>query len=52
MSPETCARLILKTTAKRKREAMSPRIKLGRILAPIFPGIVDKIVVNAFAEAD
>jgi short-subunit dehydrogenase len=52
MSPETCARLILKAAAKRKREAMSPRIKLGRILSPILPGIVDRIVVKAFAEAD
>jgi short-subunit dehydrogenase len=52
MAPDTCARLILKTAAKRKREAMSLRIKLGRILAPILPGIVDKIVVGAFAEAD
>lgn len=52
MSPEMCARLILKTAAKRRREAMSPRIKLGRILAPILPRIVDKFVVKAFSKAD
>jgi len=52
MSPEMCAKLILKTTAKRKREGMSTRIKLGSILAPILPGIVDKIVLKAFAEVD
>ena len=52
MTPETCARLILKTAAKRRREAMSPRIKLGQILAPILPNLVDKIVIKAFAEVD
>ena len=52
MSPQACARLILKTVAKRKRESMSLRIKLGRFLAPILPGTIDNVVVKAFAEAD
>jgi short-subunit dehydrogenase len=52
MTPETCARLILKTAARRGREAMPPRIKLGQILSPILPGMVDKIVVKAFVEAE
>jgi NAD(P)-dependent dehydrogenase (short-subunit alcohol dehydrogenase family) len=52
MLPEACARLILKAAAKRRREAMSPRHKLGLLFAPIFPGFVDEIAVRAFAEAD
>jgi short-subunit dehydrogenase len=52
MSPERCAKLILKAAGKRKREGTSTRIKLGRILAPILPSTVDKIVVKTFAEAD
>ena len=48
MSPETCAELILKATARRKREAMPARIYLGRFLAPILPGTIDKIVLKVF----
>jgi short-subunit dehydrogenase len=51
MSPQTCARGILKAAAKRRREAMSPREKLGQLLAPILPGLVDKIVLSAFGQA-
>jgi short-subunit dehydrogenase len=52
MSPEVCAKHILKTVAGRQREGMPPRLKLGSILNPILPGLVDKIVLKAFAEAD
>jgi short-subunit dehydrogenase len=52
MSPEMCAQLILNAGARRKREAMSPRIKFGQILAPILPGVVDKIVIKAFTDPD
>jgi len=52
MSPESCAKDILATITKRKRDAMSPRFKIGSILAPIFPGIVDKIVVKSFVDTD
>jgi hypothetical protein len=52
MLPEACARFILKAATKRRREAMSPRRKLGLFFAPIFPGFVDKIAVRVFAEAD
>jgi short-subunit dehydrogenase len=49
MSPEVCARLILKAAAERRRELMSHRQRLGLLLAPIFPGYVDKVAVRAFA---
>lgn len=52
MSPEACARLILKATAKRSREAMSARHRVGLIFAPFFPGLVDRISSRAFAEVD
>ncbi|MEN8172925.1 MAG: SDR family oxidoreductase [Chloroflexota bacterium] len=52
MSPEKCAQLILKTAARRKREAVSLRDNLGRIFAPLTPGIIDKITLKAFAEPE
>jgi short-subunit dehydrogenase len=49
MSPEACARLILKAVAGRRREAMPAKHKLALVLAPIFPDFVDKMAVRGFA---
>lgn len=42
-APEVSAQIILKAAAERKREVISPRQKLGLILGPLFPGIIDRI---------
>jgi short-subunit dehydrogenase len=52
MSPEVCAGLILKAAAKRERTVMSTRQKLGLVLAPIFPKLIDKIAVRAWMGDD
>jgi short-subunit dehydrogenase len=52
MSAEKCAKLILRAVAARKREAMSLKNRLGRVLAPILPGLVDKIAAESFLEPD
>lgn len=52
MSPEECARLILKTAAERRREAMSPRLKFVLSFAPIFPDLIDQIAAPFFAGKD
>ena len=49
MSPEACARLILRAAAGRRREAMPAKHKLALVLAPIFPDFVDKMAVRGFA---
>jgi short-subunit dehydrogenase len=49
MSPEKCARQILKAAAHRKRDVMSPRLRLGLVLAPIFPGLLDRIAAAQYA---
>ncbi|MFC1583680.1 SDR family oxidoreductase [Candidatus Neomarinimicrobiota bacterium] len=44
MSVETCARVILKATAKGKREViMTLTGKLGQYIKPFFPGLIDRI---------
>ena len=48
MSPELCARRILRAAARRQSQAMSPKEKLGLLLAPIFPSLVDAIAGRAF----
>jgi NAD(P)-dependent dehydrogenase (short-subunit alcohol dehydrogenase family) len=47
MSPETCARLILKAAAERRREALTPpRAKLARWMALIAPAVLDRVVAK------
>jgi NAD(P)-dependent dehydrogenase (short-subunit alcohol dehydrogenase family) len=48
MTPEECARQILKAAAERRREMISPKIKLGIILAQFLPEVVDDISVRVF----
>ena len=48
MTPEQCARLIIKATAQRKRdEVMTLRGKLGLWLKLIAPGLVDRVAERA-----
>lgn len=48
MSPETCARLILRVADERKREiVMTPRGKVGQWIKLIAPGLVDRIAARA-----
>lgn len=51
MSSETCARLIIEGTARRKREIiMSTRARYGRWLKLIAPTIPDRLAKKAIAE--
>jgi hypothetical protein len=51
MTVETCARLIVEATARRKRElVMTPRGKLGQWMKLIAPGLVDDIARKAIEE--
>lgn len=43
MSPEVCARQILAASARRSRDTFSGRQKLGLIIAPTFPNVMDRI---------
>ncbi|MFB0515939.1 MAG: SDR family oxidoreductase [Candidatus Neomarinimicrobiota bacterium] len=44
MSVEKCARIILRATAKGKREViMTLTGKVGRYLQPLFPGLIDRV---------
>lgn len=48
MSAETCARLILKAAAGRRREAiLSSRGKIGQWIKLIAPGLIDRIALRA-----
>ncbi|MFN2121325.1 MAG: SDR family oxidoreductase, partial [Anaerolineales bacterium] len=49
MSADECARRILHAAARRKRDVMSPRLRLGLVLAPILPGLLDKIAAAQYA---
>ena len=49
MSANECARRILAAAARRKRDVMSPRLRLGLVLAPILPGLIDKIAAAQYA---
>jgi short-subunit dehydrogenase len=43
MSAEESARRILKAAAGRKREVMSARLRLGVIMSPIWPWLIDRV---------
>jgi short-subunit dehydrogenase len=43
MAPEAYTRMVLKAIAKRQHHLMPTKYKLGLMLAPIFPGIMDRI---------
>lgn len=48
MSPEDCARLILRATARRQREeVMTLRGKLGQWVKLIAPGVTDRVALKA-----
>lgn len=48
MTAEECARIILESTAKRKREeVMGFRGKVGQWIKLIAPGLVDRIALRA-----
>jgi short-subunit dehydrogenase len=49
MSPEVCARLILRAAARRRREVISAKLRLGLLMAPIAPGLIDGIAARAYA---
>jgi len=49
MSADKCARQILRAAAYRKRDVMSPRLRLGLVLAPILPRLLDKIAAAQYA---
>jgi len=48
MSPEVCARLIIRAGADRRREVMSAKLKLGLLMAPIVPRLVDETAARAY----
>lgn len=50
MSTEACVQVILRATAKRKREAMSARLKLALLMRPFSPGLIDKIASREYAD--
>ena len=52
MSPDVCARLILKAASERKRDTLSPRQKMGLVLAPLFPRLVDNIATRTVEGTD
>jgi short-subunit dehydrogenase len=49
MSADECARRILRAAARRKRDVMSPRLRLGLVLAPILPRLLDRIAAAQYA---
>jgi short-subunit dehydrogenase len=49
MRADECARRILKGAARRQRDVMSPRLRLGLVLAPILPRLLDKIAAAQYA---
>lgn len=49
MSAEECARRILNGAAARKRDGMSARLRLGIMLAPILPHLIDAIAAREYA---
>jgi hypothetical protein len=49
MSANDCAQRILRAAARRKRDVMSPRLRLGLVLAPILPGLLDRIAAAQYA---
>lgn len=48
MSPEVCARLIIRAAAERRREVMSAKLRFGLLMAPIVPRLVDGIAARAY----
>lgn len=49
MSPDACARQILEAAARRNRDAMSMRLRLGLLLAQIAPRVIDRIATRAYS---
>jgi short-subunit dehydrogenase len=49
MSAGECARRILEAAARRKRDVMSPRLRLGLVLAPLLPRLLDRIAAAQYA---
>jgi short-subunit dehydrogenase len=49
MSAATCARKILESAADRRRDVMSWRVRLGAIVGPILPGLIDKVAAQEYA---
>jgi short-subunit dehydrogenase len=45
---DVCARQILIAAAKRKRDSMSFRLRLGLIMSPIVPSLIDRIASLAY----
>ncbi len=51
LSAERCAELILRATWQRKRLCLtSTRTRLGLVLKPFLPGLLDRIAANAIAQ--
>lgn len=48
MTPELCARRVLRAAADRRREMVSARLRAGIILAQLLPEVVDSISVRVF----
>jgi short-subunit dehydrogenase len=49
ISPDVCARKIIEAAAKRKRDSMSLRLRLGLILGQFAPGMIDRIASWAYS---
>jgi short-subunit dehydrogenase len=49
MRADECARRILKAATRRKRDVMSLRLRLGLVLAPVVPGLLDRIAAAQYA---
>lgn len=52
MSPDAFATIVLRAAARRKRDIISPKLKFGLLLAPFFPGLVDRISTKSFVDIE
>ena len=48
MSPEVCARLIIRAATERRREMISAKMRFGLVMAPIVPHLVDGIAARMY----
>jgi hypothetical protein len=48
MSPEVCARLIIRAATERRREMISAKLRFGLVMAPIVPHLVDGIAARMY----
>jgi short-subunit dehydrogenase len=48
MTASDCAQKILTAAAKRRREVIALKLKMGAATAPFFPGTIDKVCIETF----